>query len=75
LKKREDEENYKLQNTNNMAHELHELSRIGATSNEKLLQGVKGGRFSRKESPLAAGGKSCLSKVIISFFYENWTVP
>ena len=48
MKKREEEENYKLQNTNNMAHELHELSRIGATSNEKLLWGVQGGGFLEK---------------------------
>jgi hypothetical protein len=31
--------NYKLQITNKVAHELHELPRIGATSNQKFLQG------------------------------------
>jgi len=41
----------KLQIINNMAHELHELSRIGATSNEKLLRGVQGGGFLEKSPP------------------------
>jgi hypothetical protein len=34
-------ENYKLQITKKMAHELHELTRIGAAPNEKLLRGDK----------------------------------
>ncbi len=36
--------------TNKMAHELHELPRIGATSNEKFLRGSRG-RFLQKEPP------------------------
>jgi hypothetical protein len=35
--------NYKLQNTNKVAHELLELPRIETTSNQKLLRGVQGG--------------------------------
>ena len=31
--------NYKLHITNKVAHELHELPRIEATSNQKFLQG------------------------------------
>ena len=35
-----------------MAHELHELPRIGVTSNEKFLQGGSGGTvFSKKVPP------------------------
>jgi WD40 repeat protein len=43
--------NYKLQNTNKVAHELHELPRIETTSNEKLLRGVQGGGFLEKSPP------------------------
>ena len=41
----------KLQITNKMAHELHELPQIGATFNQKLLQGVQGGGFLEKSPP------------------------
>jgi len=40
--------NYKSQITNNMAHELHELPRFGATSNKKLLRRVQGAVFSKR---------------------------
>jgi len=56
--------NHKLQITNKMAHELHELPRIEANSNEKLLQGVRmfhGAVFS-KRAPLANRAKSLQSK-------------
>ncbi|MGD2089379.1 MAG: amino acid adenylation domain-containing protein [Candidatus Aminicenantes bacterium] len=33
------------------AHELHELTRIGTTSNEKFLRGVQGGSFFKKRPP------------------------
>jgi hypothetical protein len=41
-----------------MAHELHELPRIGAIANKKLLRGVQmlhGAVFS-KRAPLVVGG-------------------
>jgi len=43
--------NYKIQITNKIAHELHELPRIGATSNEKFLQGGPGGAVFSKSAP------------------------
>ena len=43
--------NYKLQITKKMAHELHELPRIGAISNKKFLRGVQGGSIFQKEPP------------------------
>jgi hypothetical protein len=43
--------NYKIQITNKMAHELHELPRIGTTSNEKFLRGGPGGAVFTKRVP------------------------
>jgi hypothetical protein len=37
--------------TNNIAHEPHELPRIGATSNEKFLPGGPGGAVFSKSAP------------------------
>jgi hypothetical protein len=43
--------NYKLQNTNykQMAYELHELLRIGATPNQKFLRGGPG-KFAKRRA-------------------------
>jgi hypothetical protein len=41
--------NYKLQITNKMAHELHELLRIGATPNQKFLRGGPG-KFAKRRA-------------------------
>jgi hypothetical protein len=54
-----------------MAHELHELPRIGATSNQKFLQMFHGqGQFFQK-APLAAGG---FFNTLMNLFFICWAV-
>jgi len=60
--------NHKLQITNKVAHELHELPRIGTTSNEKFLQGGPGEKERSLEDKKVRRLKASIPDVQATFY-------